>query len=112
MEQTRFLPTIVAGVRQIRSFTRGFGNLPYKYRTALQVYNKSAATVILYVNGDEVLRIKAGDLGVFDQDTKIEYYQVDASANTGANEVEIIEDGGLDVSVEDQRGEVRRVAEV
>src|SRR5687767_8631862 len=101
--QTRFLPTIVAGVRQKRSFTRGFGNFPYPYRTALRIYNRSAATVILYVNGDEVRRIAAGDLGIYDEDTKIEFYEVDASVNMGANEVEIFEDGGLDESVEEQR---------
>jgi len=102
-QQTRFLPTITAGVRQKRSFARGFGNFPYPYRTALQIYNRSAATVILYVNGDEVRRIAAGDLGIYDEDMKIEYYEVDATANTNANEVEIFEDGGLDESVEDQR---------
>jgi hypothetical protein len=106
-QQTVFRPTIVAGVRQTRSFTRGFGNFPFRYRTALQVYNKSAATIILYVNGEEVRRVAAGDLGIFDEDMKIEYYEVDASANTGANEVEILEDGGLDESLEQQLGLAR-----
>jgi hypothetical protein len=102
-QQTRFLPTITAGTRQRRSFSRGFGQFPYQYRTALQVYNRSAAVVILYIDGEEVLRVNAGDLGIFDQDREIPYYEVDATANTAANEVEILEDGGLDESIATQR---------
>lgn len=102
--RTSFHPTITAGTRQTRSFSRGFGNFPFRYRTALQVYNRSAATILIYVDGEEVLRVAPSDLGIFDQDTRIESYQVDATANTNANEVDIFESGGLDEPVEAQTG--------
>jgi hypothetical protein len=101
---TRFLPTITAGTRARRSFNQAtIGPWPYQYRTALQVYNRSQATVIVYVHGDEVLRVAPGDLGIFDRDTRIPYYEVDATTSTAPNEVEVIESGGLDESVEAQR---------
>lgn len=97
---TQWKPTITAGTRQTRSFRTGFGDGPYKYRTALQVYNRDAtATLILYIGGDEVRRIAPGDLGVFDEDTQIPYYELDATANTAANMVEVDEYGGLDEPV-------------
>lgn len=102
-QQTRYLPAITAGTRQTRSFSRGFGNFQFRYRTALQVINRSAtATAILYVDGDEVRRVPPVTVGVFDEDVAIYSYQVDATANTSANELEILEDGGLDESVESQ----------
>lgn len=103
---TDFKPTIVAGVRQLRSFTRGFGNWRFRYRTALQITNRSAAaTLILYVNGEEVRRIPPGTLlATYDEDVRIEYYELDATANTAADEVQVIEHGGLDESVESQLG--------
>ena len=92
------VPAIVAGVPQVRSFSRGFGNYPRPYRKALQVYNRSSTTLIVTLNDgtSSVKRVASGDLLIYDEDTQISSYLIDAVANTNANEVQVFEDGGLD----------------
>lgn len=98
-DETEFLPgAITAGTPVARVFGSAYPDFPNPWRRELLVDNsRGSATLTLQIHAGRVFtrRVGPGAVVAIKPKGAIVGYTVDASANTGAADVAIYENGGL-----------------